>query len=274
MKQVIIFYFFLFAGLFFSNASFPQEPDSLIELYPGFGNEIDRFDKEYFELFNEYDDFEKAVFFIRDKKYLVSKINIYSKSNLKDAVLIQPLSSLDSIRIQISEIEKNNNNSDAERDVAIITLTGDRYEGKLEMFSKKYLYLYSDKSISTGGTSHLRVKIPVSNVEALVLPGESNTLAGLGWGALAGLVIGIGVSLTSVESSENLWIYTPEMLVSGFFMVLGAGIGALIGLGASTSDEVIEIATTYDLLKLKELAKYNPGDKTPPGKKYFTVDSL
>ena len=269
----VLKYIFLFVALFSFSKILAQEPDSLIELYPGFGNGIDRFDKEYFELFNEYDDFEKAVFFIRDKKYLVSKINIYSQSNLKDAVLIQPLSSLDSIRTKISEIEKKNNNSDAECEVAIITLSGDKYEGKLKMFSKKYLYLYSDKSISTSGTSHLRVKIPISNVEALVLPGESNTLAGMGWGALAGLVVGLVVSLTSVES-QNLWIYDSRMLVSGFFAVLGAGIGALIGLGASTSDEVIEIATTYDLLKLKELAKYNPGDKSPPGVKYYTVDSL
>ena len=64
------------------------------------------------------------------------------------------------------------------------------------------------------------------------------------------------------------------MMVAGFFAVLGAGIGALIGLGASTSDEVIEIATTYDLIRLKEYAKYNPGDIIPPGVKYFTVDSL
>jgi hypothetical protein len=141
------------------------------------------------------------------------------------------------------------------------------------MFSKKYLYLYSDKSISRGGTSHLRVKIPVSNVEAIILPGESYTLIGMGWGALAGLGVGLVVGLTSVES-RNFWIYNSKMMVAGFFAVLGAGIGALIGLGVSTSDEVFEINSTNDLLKLKELVKYNPGDIIPPGVKYFQVESL
>ena len=97
-----------------------------------------------------------------------------------------------------------NDNSEAKAEVAIVTLTGDRYEGKLEMFSKKYLYLYSDKSISTGGTSHLRVKVPVSNVEAIILSGESYTLPGMGWGALAGLAVGLVVSLSSVEAGELL----------------------------------------------------------------------
>jgi len=266
-------YIFLLVALFSFNKILAQEPDSLIELYPGFGNEIDRFDKDYYELFNDYDDFEKAAFFIRDNKYFVSKITILPEINSKNAVLVQPLSSLDSLRIQISEIEKMNDNSEAKPEVVIVTLTGDRYEGKLEMFSKKYFYLYSDKSISTGGTSLLRVKVPVQDVEALVLPGNSYVLPAMGWGALAGLAVGLVVSLTSVES-RNFWIYDSKMMVTGFFALLGAGIGALIGLGASTGDEGSEISTAYDLLKLKELAKYNPGDIIPPGVKYYTVDSL
>ncbi len=265
--------FLVFAALYSFNITLAQEQDSLIELYPGMGNEIDRFDKEYYELFNDYDDFEKATFFIRDHKYFVSKITVFPDNNSKDAFLVQPLTSLDSLRSRISEIKKMNENSEAKAEVAIVTLTGDRYEGKLEMFSKKYLYLYSDKSISTGGTSHLRVKVPVSDVEVVILLGESYTLPGMGWGALAGLAVGLVVSLSSVEE-ENFWIYDAKMMVAGFFAVLGVGIGALIGLGASTSDEVIEIATTYDLIRLKEYAKYNPGDIIPPGVKYFTVDSL
>ena len=204
-----------------------------MELYPGLGNEIDRFDKDYYELFIDYDYFEKAVFFIRDYKYFVSKITVFTDNNSKDALLVQPLSALASLRTRISEIEKMNDKSEVKSEVVIVTLTGDRYEGKLEMFSKKYLYLYSDNSISTGGTSHLRIKIPVSNVEAVVLSGDSYTLPGMGWGALAGLAVGLVVSFTSVES-RNFWIYDSKMMVAGFFAVLGAGIGALIGLGAST----------------------------------------
>ena len=271
--QILKYICLVFVVQLFFNIALAQEQDSLIELYPGLGNEIDLFDKEYYELFNDYDDFEKATLFIRDHKYFVAKITILPDNNSKDALLVQPLSALDSTRTQISEIEKMNDISEAKPEVVIVTIAGDRYEGKLEMFSKKYLYLYSDKSISTGGTSHLRVKVPVSDVEAIVLSGESYTLPGMGWGALVGLAVGLVVSLTSVES-QDFWIYDSKMMVAGFFAVLGAGIGALIGLGASTSDEVIEITETSDLIQLKEYAKYNPGDKIPPGVKYFTVESL
>jgi hypothetical protein len=48
----------------------------------------------------------------------------------------------------------------------------------------------------------------------------------------------------------------------------------LIGGLSSTGDEVIEIATIRDLIKLKEYAKYNPDDKIPNGIKYFQVESL
>ncbi len=273
MKQILKYYCFLFILTLQSfNCIYAQGQDSLVELYPGLGNEIDRLDKEYYGLFDDYNNFNKAAFYIRNDKYLISKIKIFRNESLFDTVLIQPVSRLDSMRVLISKVEVINNNSNKNTDVAIITRTGERYEGKLDMFSKRYLYLYSDKSITAGNISHLRIKIPVSNVEAVVLPGQSNTLTGTGWGGLVGLLAGIAVS-TSVKS-QNFWIYDAKMMVAGFFALLGAGIGALIGLGASTGDEVIEIASTYDLIKLKESARYNPGDKSPPGVKYFTVESL
>ena len=94
----------------------------------------------------------------------------------------------------------------------------------------------------------------------------------MGWGALAGLLIGLGVS--SSVKQHNFWIYDAKMMVAGFFALLGAGIGALIGLGASTSDEVIEITSISSLIQLKELCRYNPGDKSPPGINYYLIESL
>ena len=273
MKLILKYYCFLFfLVLPCLNSVLAQKQDSLIELYPGLGIEIERLDKEYYGIFKEYDDFEMAVFYIRDDKYFVSKIKFFRQSSLYDAVLVKPISGLDSIRSVIDAVETRELVPDVKTEVAVVTSTGDRYEGRLEMFSKRYLYLYSDKSISTGTTSHLRIKIPVSFVEAVILPGESNVLTGMGWGGLAGLLIGLVIS-TSVEQN-NFWIYDAKMMVAGFFALLGAGIGALIGLGASSGDQVIDIASTDDLIKLKDLAKYNPGDISPPGVKYFTIESL
>ena len=273
MKNLLTYFYsvFLFTLLSINNI-IAQGSDSLIQLYPEFGDAIEKLDKEYYGIFIEYDDFDKAEFYIRDNKYFVTKIKSFRQSSLYDAILVQNLSSLDSLRSIISEAEMIDEQSDLKSEVVVITKTGDRYEGELEMFSKKYLYLYSDKSISTGGISHLRVKIPVSNVEGVILPGDSYTLAGMGFGALAGLLVGIGFAASA--ESRQIWYYDSKMLVAGFFVVLGAGIGALIGLFASTSDDTIEIGSTNSLIQLKELCRYNPGDKSPPGVKYFQLESL
>jgi hypothetical protein len=173
--------------------------------------------------------------------------------------------------LQISTIqEEYDSKFDYPLDVKISTITGEQYLGKLEMFSKKYLYLLSDKSVSTGGTSHSRIKILVSDVEVVILPGESNILAGLGWGALAGLVIATIVYISTNDNTNDL----EGVAVASVGSLIGGLVGLLVGIASSTSDEVIEIATIRDLIKLKEYAKYNPSDKSPPGVKYFQVDSL
>ena len=51
-----------------------QEQDSLIQLYPGLGDTLEFFDREYFQLFQNIEGFEYAVFYIRDNKELVSKV--------------------------------------------------------------------------------------------------------------------------------------------------------------------------------------------------------
>jgi len=277
--KILSAYFLLITILIGTDDLFAQEADSLIELYPGIGKTLSILDKEYYNLFNQFKEFERGELFIKDDKYLVSKIRYFLQGGSKDTILVQPISVLDTLRLQISTIQEEYDiKFDSPIDVKILTVTGDQYEGKLEMFGKKYLYLYSEEGISTGGTSHLRIKIPVSDVEAVVIPGESNTLSGLVYGSLAGGVIGFIVGAIYTKDQQcflgttgKLW---SIMAVGGFGMIIGGLVGLLVGGVSSSSDEVIEIVTIGDLIKLKEYAKYNPGDKSPPGVKYFQLDSL
>ena len=86
--------------------SFAQTHDSLIQLYPGIGDTIFSFDREYFELFQTIDGFEYAVFYIRRDESLVSKVSYTSDGILKDTIFKQPLSALDNARKSIDKIEK------------------------------------------------------------------------------------------------------------------------------------------------------------------------
>ena len=274
--------FFFFIKILIISCSFTlfaQQADSLIELVPGIGKRIGIVDKEYYGLFPRFKSFEKAELFIRDHKQLISKISYFELNQIIDTTLIQSIFVLDSLRSQINQIqEEYDNKFTSPVEVKVVTVSGDKYEGKLEMFSKRYLYLFSDKSIVTGGTSHLRVKIPISDIEAVVVPGQSNVLLGIGIGALVGAVVGLAIGLSSAKD-EKACIFTIKkehqaICLSAFTGVIGSLAGLLFGVVSSSGDEVLGISRISDIIKLKEYAKYNPSDIVQPGVKYFQLESL
>ena len=67
-----IIYVFLIL-LFFASKHLPQEKDSLIQLYPGLGDTLDHFDRNYFELLQNIEGFKCATFYLRNDKHLYLK---------------------------------------------------------------------------------------------------------------------------------------------------------------------------------------------------------
>jgi hypothetical protein len=281
MKSIFNIYLFSACLLFHTSSVFSQGLDSLIEINTEIGRTIGTFDNQYYGLFNQIEGFQKAELFIRDNKYLVSKIFFFSQNKMLDTILVQPLAVLDSLRLQVNLIqEEYDDKLDFPVKVKIKDLIGNKYEGELEMFSKQYFYLYSEDGIITHNTSHLRVKIPVSDIESIVVFGGSKVLSSMGWGALAGFILGVyGSTDASTQSSGLLgkgdmddFTYSTCMGLLG--ASAGAFYGLIVGLILPSSEELIEFNSIYDLIKLKEYVKYNPGDKSPPGAKYFQVESL
>ena len=90
--------------------SYSQKQDSLIQLYPGIGDTLYYFDKEYFELFQTVKGFKYAVFYIRDNKELVSLVTFKSEGILKDTVTTYGLSLLENVRLNIKKTIEGNNN--------------------------------------------------------------------------------------------------------------------------------------------------------------------
>ena len=60
----ILIYKLLTFVLFISSA-YSQQKDSLIQLYPGLGDTLELFNRDYFELFQNIDGFEYATFYIK-----------------------------------------------------------------------------------------------------------------------------------------------------------------------------------------------------------------
>jgi len=235
---------------------FPQQKDSLIQLYPGLGDTLDQFDRDYFEIFQNIEGFEYAVFYIRDNKHLVSNVT-YSKEGLsRDTVFIQRLAALLSSRKRIEQIEKENERKfESPLEFIIATKNGNKYECNLEMFNKNELFFNMEEYFLLGslGSSlpELKYKLQISEVAQLTIIGESNALSSMGWGAL----IGLGLGAIPVFSGGNNSIGGGGIILIAA-PILGGLIGLIAGLVSSSDDEVIQIESQYDILKLKDYAKY------------------
>ena len=249
MKKII--YLLLVFNLFFASA-YSQEKDSLIQLYPGLGDTIDLFDREFFDLYSNVEGFQEASLYIRGKDKLVSRLKLQVSRGIVDTIIINSLSSLEIVRLNISKLdEENNKKSGIERDVIVGFKDERQIEGQLYMFSKSNLYLFSENNNENNISQSQYLMIPTLNVNEVNILGQNKTWSQAGWGALIGLAIG-GISYFSTENnSKNLrgieLISTP---------ILGGLIGLIIGAAASTNDEVYKINSEYDLLKLKDYAKY------------------
>lgn len=243
MKQIL--YALLFLTLLTTNL-FSQERDSLIQLYPGLGDTVDQFDRNYFELFKEIEGFERAVFYIRNNQRLVSKVTYSENSTTKDTTFVQLLSALEDARKKMEEIEKENElKSDMENE-AIVFLKDERtIKGNLSLFNKNNLYIVSENKTNNLHSDHLR--IPLIKVDQIKILGSSRTLSYGGLGAVVGLLLLPVNALVGGWAFVSMWVFNP----------ISCGvIGLVVGAISSRYEDIYIIETNYDILELKDEVKY------------------
>jgi len=270
MKNII---YILISLVLLTSSLFPQKKDSLIQLYYGMGDTIDVIDREIFDLYQDIDEYKYAQLFIRDKKNLVSKITYLNSDILSDTVLIDDISKYSELNYNLNRFNiENDQKFESPLDASVFTKTGNTYDGKLEMFSKKYLYLNSDFNYSTGSTSPFKFKASVSNVDSLMLPLKPSVLTYVGYGALGGLGIGLVAGIATFKddmgaSKEVKWLATSA---------IGAGIGLLLGwlIGESIPPDIITIKfnSPYDVSKLRDHTAYYYGYDKSMEEKYVKFE--
>lgn len=257
MKKIVLT---LISLLFLAPQFFPQEKDSLIQLYPGLGDTLDRFDRDYFGLFQWDKDFESARLFIRNDKQLISKVTYFENGFRKDTLFTQSLTSLAKVRSDIQLIDdENEKRINSAHEVIIFLKNGNHLKGTLDMFNKKYLYATTVPDLQPTNSSQLKIKVPASEVDSIILIGESKVLSSMGWGFLSGAVIGGLIGFASGDDESGFIKFSQEEKALGAGVAIGL-VGVLIGLIAgiisSTDDETIKNDYQIDLLKFKEYAKY------------------
>lgn len=251
MKKII--YLLLITDIFCCY-SYSQEKDSLIQLYPGLGDTVDLFDRNYFELFQDIDGFEKVVFYIRNNDQLVSEVSFLSENTLNDTTLIRPISELIIIRDRIGLLElQSNKRMNWPEEFIILTEDGNEYEADLLMFSKDFLYFESDNNYIANSYSDFKFKLPISNVNKLTIS-ENNVPGSLAWGAGVGLAIGL-ISTAAISGEQSNVVSSGDVAAVslGAFVLVGSLIGLIIGLASSSDDEIIYLNFREDVYNLKNM---------------------
>lgn len=277
MTAKLIIIFFSFTLL-----SKAQNADSLIQIYPAIGDTLSLFERNYFGLYAEIKDFDYAVIYLSEKDSLISKFYSSNNDTVNMQIRIQDLSSLDSLRKIIQSIDIINSELfKYQPDILLSTKDGNVIEAQIEMFDENYLYIIASY-ITAEHTGMNRYRIPVTHVTELTLEGSSNVLAGMCIGGTIGLVIGALVS-SNIKSNakkgpDSFDNCAADMDASfnaaAAFVAIALGaflVGAFIGAGTSSDDQVIYFDSNMDVLKLRGHCAYILNKDILKDRKYHDI---
>lgn len=276
---------FLLIACFFSFISFAQnniqESDSLIQLYPGMEDTISFVNRTYFGLYNQFSGFQSATIYLNDSEDLISKITYEKNGILKDTIIISDKSVLESTRQKMAALLQEYDKKFVEPDDAVVrTYLGGKYSGKLEAFSKDYLYLRSNRNFFSGEEKEFYFKIPASNVDEVVIIGKAEYLSPVLWGAGIGFIsgflfpLGFAASVDEVtqEEIEPEFDFGTSLGLGVLFALIGAAVGWGIGWLSADDDELIRFKTDQSVIRLKEYARYHFRTDKPFDEYYYEIN--
>jgi len=237
-----------------------QNRDSLIQIYPGIGDTIDLFDRDFFNLYPDVEGYQQASLYIRDNNKLVSKLKLKISNKIVDSSVVNLLSALKSVRQNISKLDEENNLKSRNEPDVIISLKDERLvKGQLIMFSKDNLYLKSENEDPNKISQSADLKISNLSVSEINIVGQDNTWSSAGMGVLIGALLGGILGFAAGDDESGFIQFSSEEKALGLgitFGILGGLIGLIAGSSSSTDDYIIRYNSKMDLLKLKDYSKY------------------
>ena len=260
MKKQLTILFLLVVLFPFKSISFAQQRDSLIQIYPTLGDTIYRVEKEFYGLFTSFPGFEQATYYIRDNKYLVSRITyINAKGVEKDTTLVQPLNLLGNIRAHIHTVYESRKDAVNSGKLVIITTVDEKtLTAKLVTIDNNTMILYApalNPSESEYETNIDLITLPKNQIKSVFIPGESNIGTSALWGGVAGVIFGAALGYLSGDDPPGTFFRMTAGQKASYLGIglglFGAATGLIVGLISSTDDQLIEIKSDADYNKLK-----------------------
>ncbi len=249
------FLLLLVAMLILSSFSFSQDRDSLVQFSPSIGDTMDyaEMKKVNFNFFERLNEFQQAVFYLRNDTILVAKaVYLDTLGDKADSTIIFKSESYGKLRASIrqTELEEVSKILDGRR-VNIFSKNGLLSDVVIGSADEELLTLiipeikYDENKFPIIN----RIRISKNDIDGVIVLGSSNIVSGLGYGFAAGFVI--GALAGSSSKMEGLFVVSGAIIGAG-----GALVGLIIGAASSDYEENILITDDYDL---RELEKYAVG---------------
>jgi len=240
-----------------------QVKDSLIVIHPIIGKNVNIYENDTYDLFPQISGFKSAAFYIRNNKFLVSKIKFVTSTGVeKDTSIVEPLLRLQNkrARIRLIYLEKKDKIGKGRR-VRIVTKNGSVFTGNIARITNKGVVLYLNLNNNYARLPEENfITIPREELLQVIILGESNVWSGIGWGTLIGMGSGALIGFASGNDEHGIIAFTAgqKALITGVSLgVIGGIIGLVSGLVTSSNKVVINIKNDSDYNKLKVKFPYS-----------------
>lgn len=267
---------FCFLIVSFYSLILPQEENKTIIVNSVIGDTLSLSERNYYQLFPQIDGFQWAVFFLNSDSTLNANVRYIQNGILKDT-LIENYRKLKTLNYHIYARNALENgtldnfhsvpeNSKYKKGSEVCAYMNDGRETSGEILSVRKSSILILKPDCDENLNNLDCVFhgKTSDIDKLVIKGNSNLGLGIGLGVLTSFIVGV---LVFQSYNDGSFMWGSDAILPTIASAVGCiTLGTAIGIFTSTPDEVIKIYSEKDIRGLRSYSRY-PDDEPSQLKK-------
>jgi hypothetical protein len=278
--------FALLVILIYNQNLFPQDYNKPYVVNSFIGDTITRDERDNYILFTEIDGFNWAVLHLKPDSMLDAQVNYQVEDNSRDT-LIKNYKSLKSFDYHIKAkyamdtdlpIASMNESKNAKptltrgTEMRIFKVSGEEKYGELLSVRKSYLLMYKSECENDLSFPDCVWKENESEINKVIIEGNSNLGLGIGLGLIASVVAGAIIYFSNYDDGKNDGMFNIDFAHMNAYeksitpIILSTisltALGIIIGLETSTPDTEIRIDNEGDIQGLRKYARYQYEEPT------------
>jgi hypothetical protein len=260
------FYFLLVSIISFNCVpTHSQDSNAPFVVSPFIGDTLSLEERSYYNMFSTIENFQWAVFYLNPDSTVRAEVTYLRDGILSDTVVYID-KKVESLRLYInarndpSSIIQPRADNYKGSEIIVLGKNGTETSGNLLVVHPGSILLYNEGCNDEPIDINCVNKFNSSDIQKVIIPGQSN----VGWGVGIGLLLGTAVAVTGIilgnESTDPL---NEGMTIGITFFSIGVAIaatGTIIGIASSTPDKVIEPFSEDDIKGLSVYSHYPYGE--------------